>query len=171
MSTLYLTNLSSNFSSSPSTDRLSLTLPEDGSESVDVPGNGAAVLGWLSDQFVPCNDLWEAGSLTFYVSIDSTTDYFTAYVKAGRMQSDGTIAEYTSEVNQSFTTTGQYTFTIPSITWSSGSKTDRLYVQLRVTNSSAYSRSFTWTWGNGAVLAYNFLSSNITINPRRIHII
>ncbi len=79
---------------------------------------------------IPLNDNWETGSITVKVNItDAGNARGFMKVSASRINSTGTVQETSAESGeQALDITGVLTFSIPSMTWTSGNVGDRLRI-------------------------------------------
>jgi len=124
----YLTNNESDLGGGTHFNKTLIDTPTSGLElQITLTGQDEEVSYGFTNEGMPDNDHWESGGITVNLDVSAVARETLIHVSISRISSEGTVLETTENSDtQEVGSTGTHTFNIPSMTWSSGSRSDRL---------------------------------------------
>src|SRR3989344_1901095 len=110
-----------------------------GSITVSIPPDTIERSGGHTKPYKPNNADWETGSITIKVKVTTANSNITLSILARRLSASGSILQSSGfSSTQTLSTTGVFTFTIPSFDWTAGNCTDRLMIDYNFRNTATH---------------------------------
>lgn len=140
MATYYLKSITSDLAGGTSfSNEISSTAVTAGSLSVTITNATTETSYGFTKPHKPSNAAWQTGAITVKVNVTTANASAFLSVQADRINSAGAVQESSSvATEQALSTTGVKTFTISSMTWTSGACGDRIRIRYLFRSSQTH---------------------------------
>src|SRR3990167_1919633 len=166
MPTYYCTNTASDLGGGADfSNKLLTTTSGAANISVPIAVSATETSYFFTEANVPFNADWETGTITVEVNVTTSNSNVQLKLSAARINSTGTVQSTSTETAfQAFTSTGVLNYTVPSMNWTEGSRTDRLRLNFIFNNLSG---SMAQTAGIGVNTTNEEVVTVVTQSPTK----